>query len=65
MADIKLLALAMDLRALAREMLFRAETIYDMDAEQTMRAVAACHEKLAQQIEHYSVGGHPSSDTPR
>jgi hypothetical protein len=36
----------------------------DMDTEQTMRAVAACHEKLAQRVEHYSVGGRPSSDTP-
>ena len=65
MADIKLLALAMDLRARACEMLSRAETIYDTDAEQTMRAVAACHEKLAQRVEHDSVGGRPSSDTLR
>ena len=65
MADIKLLALAMDLRARAREMLSRAETIYDMDTEQTMRAVAACHEQLAPRVEHDSVGGRPSSDTPR
>ncbi len=34
-------------------MLSRAETIYDMDTEQTMRAVAACHEKLAQQYLSY------------
>jgi hypothetical protein len=31
-----------------------AETMYDVDAEQTMRAVAACHEKLAQQVEQDS-----------
>jgi hypothetical protein len=65
MADIKLLALAVDLRARAREMLSRAETIYDMDTERTIRAVATCHEKLAQRVEHDSVGGRPSSDTLR
>src|SRR5258708_39855597 len=65
MADIKLLALAMDLRARAREMLSRDETIYDMYAQQTMRAVAGCPEKVAQRVEHDSVGGRPSSDTPR
>jgi hypothetical protein len=62
MVDVKLLSLAMDLRARAREMLSRAETIYDMDTEQRMRAVAACHEKLAQRLEHDSVGEHPKSD---
>jgi hypothetical protein len=29
-------------------MLSRGKTIYDMDSEQRMRAVAACHEKLPQ-----------------
>jgi hypothetical protein len=62
MVDVKLLALARDLRARAREVLSRAETIYDIDAEQRMRAVAACHEKLAQGVEHDSVGGHLQSD---
>jgi hypothetical protein len=32
----------------------RAETMYDTDAEQTMRDVAARHEKLAQRVEHGS-----------
>jgi hypothetical protein len=62
MVDVKLLSLAMDLRARAREMLSRAETIYDMDTEQRMRVVAACHEKLAQRVEHDSVGEHLQSD---
>jgi hypothetical protein len=62
MVDVKLLALARDLRARAREVLSRAETIYDIDVEQRMRAVAACHEKLAQGVEHDSVGGHLQSD---
>jgi hypothetical protein len=51
MVDINLLSLARDLRARAQEILARAETIYDMDAEQTMREVAARHEKLAQRVE--------------
>jgi hypothetical protein len=62
MVDVKLLSLAMDLRARAREMLSRAETVYDMDTEQRMRAVAACHEKLAQRLEHGSLGEHLQSD---
>ena len=62
MPDVKLLSLASDLRARAKEILARAETMYDVDAEQTMRGVAACHEKLAQQVEHDSVGGHLQSD---
>jgi hypothetical protein len=51
MVDVALLSLARDLRAPAQEILARAETIYDTDAEQTMRQVAARHEKLAQRVE--------------
>jgi hypothetical protein len=51
MVDVNFLLLARDLRARAQEILTRAETIYDTDAEQTMREVAACHEKLAQRAE--------------
>jgi hypothetical protein len=51
MADFNLLSLAMDLRARARELLARAETMYDPDAQETMREVAARHEKLAQRVE--------------
>ncbi len=54
MVDFNLLSLAWDLRARAQEILARAETIYDADAEQTMREVAARHEKLAQRVEHGS-----------
>jgi hypothetical protein len=54
MPDVKLLSLASELRARANEFLARAETMYDVDAEQTMRAAAACHEKLAQQVEQDS-----------
>jgi hypothetical protein len=51
MVDFNLLSLARDLRARAQEILARAETIYDTDAEQTMREVAARHEKLPQRVE--------------
>jgi hypothetical protein len=51
MVDINLRSLARDLRARAQEILARAETTYDTDAEQTMREVAASHEKLAQRVE--------------
>jgi hypothetical protein len=51
MVDINLLSLASDLRARAQEILARAETMYDTDAERTMREVAARHEKLAQRVE--------------
>jgi hypothetical protein len=57
MADVKLLSLAMDLRARAQDILVRAETIYDMDTEQRMRAVAARCEKFAQQVEQHSAEG--------
>ena len=51
MVDVKLLSLAMNLRARAQDILARAETMYDTDAERTMREVAARHEKLAQRVE--------------
>ena len=51
MVDAKLLSLAMDLRARAQDILARAETMYDTDAQQTMREVAARHERLAQRVE--------------
>jgi hypothetical protein len=54
MVDVNLLSLARDLRARAQEILARAETMYDADAEQTMRQVAARHEKLAQRVEQGS-----------
>ena len=54
MVDVKLRSLARDLRARAREILARAETMYDTDFQETMREVAARHEKLAQRIEQGS-----------
>ena len=65
MVDFKLLSLAMDLRARAQDILARAETMYDVDAQHTMREVAARHEKLAQRVEHDFVGGRLHSDKPR
>jgi hypothetical protein len=54
MVDVNLLSLARDLRARAHEILARAEAMYDTDAQQTMREVAARHEKLAQRVEQGS-----------
>jgi hypothetical protein len=51
MVDDKLLSLARDLRARAQEMLVRAETMCDLSAQQTMREVAARHEKFAERVE--------------
>ena len=52
MVDVKLRSLAIDLRARAQEIRVRAETMYDVDAQQTMREVAARHEKFAERVEH-------------
>jgi hypothetical protein len=41
MVDVNLLSLARDLRARAREIFARAETMYDTEAQRTMREVAA------------------------
>lgn len=51
MADVSLLSLARDLRARAQEILAKAETMYDTEAGEAMREVAARHEKLAQRVE--------------
>jgi hypothetical protein len=51
MVDIKLLSLAMDLRARAQDILVRAETMYDVDAQQTMREIAARCVKFAERVE--------------
>jgi hypothetical protein len=51
MVDVNLLSLARDLRARAHEILARAETMYDTEAQQTMREVVARHEKLAERVE--------------
>jgi hypothetical protein len=51
MVAVKLRSLALDVRARAQEILVRAETMYDVDAQQTVREVAACHEKFAKRVE--------------
>ena len=56
MPDSKLLLHAAELRARAQEILDRAETFQDADARQTMRAVAADYEKMAQRLEHEADG---------
>jgi hypothetical protein len=43
----------MDLRARAQDILVRVETMYDLDARQTMREVAARHEKFAERVEQH------------
>jgi hypothetical protein len=53
MVDAKLLSLAMDLRARAQDILARAETMYDVDAQHTLREVAARHKKFAERVEQY------------
>ncbi len=51
--DRKLLALVRDLRARAQEVLAKAETMTDADAQERMRAVAVSYEyeKLAERVE--------------
>jgi hypothetical protein len=51
MPDHKLLVLARDWRARAKQILAKAETMSDADAREMMRAVAAKYEKLAERIE--------------
>ena len=51
MPDQKLLVLARDWRARAKQILAKAETMSDADAREMMRAVAAKYEKLAERIE--------------
>jgi hypothetical protein len=53
----KLLSLARDLRARAREVLAKAETMQDAQARQKMREVAAGYERLARRLENASVSG--------
>jgi hypothetical protein len=50
----KLLSLARDLRARAREVLAKAETMKDAEARQKMRDVAAGYERLARRLEEAS-----------
>jgi hypothetical protein len=49
-----LLLLARDLRARAREVLAKAETMQNADARRQMREVASSYERLAQRLENES-----------
>jgi hypothetical protein len=51
MPDQKLLALARELRARAKEVLARAETFQEVEAKETMRQIAANYVELAQRLE--------------
>ena len=51
-----LLLHARDLRARAREVLAKAETMQDADARREMREVAAGYERLARRLENASGG---------
>jgi AmiR/NasT family two-component response regulator len=54
--DAKLLLLARDLRARAKEILIQAETMRDAEARRKMRGIAASYEQLAQRLEKESGG---------
>jgi hypothetical protein len=47
----RLLSLARDLRARAREVLAKAETMQDADARRQMSEIAGGYERLAQRLE--------------
>ena len=49
--DEKLLLLAREMRARAREVLARAETFQDADARRTMCDIASSYVKLARRLE--------------
>jgi len=49
-----LLSHARDLRARAREVLAKAETMEDAEARQKMRDIAAAYERLARRLEEAS-----------
>jgi hypothetical protein len=54
MPDLKLLAIAQELRDRAEEALARAETFRDTYAKEKMREIAATHEELARRLERES-----------
>jgi hypothetical protein len=56
MPDPQLLSMAMDLRARADELLARAETFHDGDAQQKLRKIAADYESLADLLERRAGG---------
>jgi hypothetical protein len=56
MPHTTLLSLASGLRTRAEQIMAKAETMSDADAQEMMRAVAANYEKLAQQVEQQADG---------
>ena len=50
----RLLSLARNLRARAKEVLAKAETMKDADARREMREIAVSYERLAQRLEEES-----------
>jgi len=58
MPDEYLLSLVANLRARAEELLLRAETMRNADAQLKMREIAASYDKLAQRIEQRSLKTH-------
>jgi hypothetical protein len=54
MPDAKLLMFARNLRARAEEVLAQAEIMQDVEAQQTMREIAASYERLARRLEEQS-----------
>jgi hypothetical protein len=61
MSDHKLVALAVSLRARAKEVLAQAEMMDDAEARFMMREVAASHEGLATRVDEQSFEAPPPS----
>ena len=51
MLDTELRSLARGFRARAKEILLRADTMHDAEAQVKMREIAAGYERLAQRVE--------------
>jgi hypothetical protein len=54
MPNYKLLFLAKDLRARAKEVLVQVESMKDANARQEMREIAADYERLAERLEQHA-----------
>jgi len=54
MPDQWLLSLVIELRARAEEVLTRADTFHDEEAQQKLRRIAEIYEKLAQRLEQHA-----------
>ena len=58
MPDMQLVLFANELRTRAREILVRAESTEDLEAQETMRVVAADYQKLARRAEQRAREAH-------